>query len=141
MLHTFHRLPAASDDEAARTARWSLIRAVRAEAQKEIEAVRTEGKVGSSLQAEVTVKASGDKYAALASLGEDLRFVFITSQASIAEVASEAEEAIVVTPSTHQKCARCWHYRADVGRNPAHPELCGRCDDNLHGAGEHRTHA
>ncbi|KAF7599818.1 MAG: isoleucine--tRNA ligase [Candidatus Dactylopiibacterium carminicum] len=140
MLHSFHKLPqTASDSELE--ARWSLIRAVRAEVMKEIEAVRTAGQVGASLQAEITVQAAGDKYAALASLGEDLRFVFITSAAQVVQVASEADEKITVTPSTHQKCGRCWHYRADVGRNPAHPELCGRCDDNLHGAGEARSHA
>jgi isoleucyl-tRNA synthetase len=108
---------------------------------KVIEAVRAEGKVGSSLQAELTVAASGAKYRALSSLGEDLRFVFITSRAEVSEVASEADEKIVATPSTHQKCARCWHYRADVGINPAHPELCGRCDANLHGDGEPRQYA
>ena len=106
-----------------------------------IEAVRSAGQVGASLQAEITVHAAGDKYQALAALGDDLRFVFITSAAQVVAVSSEADEKIVVTPSSHQKCGRCWHYRADVGRNPAHPELCGRCDDNLHGAGEARSHA
>jgi isoleucyl-tRNA synthetase len=56
-------------------------------------------------------------------------------------VASEAEQGVSARPSTQVKCARCWHYRADVGSNPAHPELCGRCDSNLHGTGEVRTHA
>jgi len=140
MLHTFHSLPDTATD-ATVNARWAAIRTVRAEVMKEIEAIRTAGKVGSSLQAEVTVHASGEKFAALAALGDDLRFVFITSAAKAVEVASETEEKIVVTPSTYQKCSRCWHYRADVGRNPEHPELCGRCDDNLHGTGEVRSHA
>jgi isoleucyl-tRNA synthetase len=140
MLHSFHTLPEVAVDEAT-LARWKIIREVRAETMKVIEAVRTEGKVGSSLQAEVTVAASGDKFDALNALGDDLRFVFITSAASVTQVESEAEETIVATPSSHQKCGRCWHYRADVGRNPAHPELCGRCDDNLHGAGEVRSRA
>ncbi|GAB4059806.1 isoleucine--tRNA ligase [Uliginosibacterium sediminicola] len=140
MLHSFHTLPQLSVDEAL-IARWKIIREVRAETMKVIEALRTEGKVGASLQAEVTVAASGDKFAALNALGDDLRFVFITSAASVTQVASEAEEAIIATPSSYQKCGRCWHYRADLGRNPAHPELCGRCDDNLHGAGEVRSRA
>lgn len=140
MLHSFHQLPDAATD-AALNARWSAIRTVRAEVMKEIEAVRTAGQVGASLQAEVTVHAAGEKFAALASLGDDLRFVFITSAARAVEVSSEADEKISVTPSTYQKCGRCWHYRADVGRNPEHPELCGRCDDNLHGAGEVRSYA
>ncbi|HEX5125846.1 MAG TPA: isoleucine--tRNA ligase [Rhodocyclaceae bacterium] len=121
--------------------RWEIIRAVRADVLKQIEAVRTEGKVGSSLQAEVEVRASGEKYRALASLNDDLRFVFITSSAIVTKVANAADEQIGVAPSTHQKCARCWHYRADVGINAAHPELCGRCDSNLHGAGEMRRYA
>ncbi|MBS1210731.1 MAG: isoleucyl-tRNA synthetase [Proteobacteria bacterium] len=140
MLHSFHKLPELAIDEGL-AARWQLIRQVRAEVMKEIEAVRTAGQVGSSLQAEVTVHASGEKFTALAALGDDLRFVFITSAANLVQAASEADEKIVVTPSTYQKCGRCWHYRADVGRNPEHPELCGRCDDNLHGAGETRSRA
>ncbi|MBV8273606.1 MAG: hypothetical protein JO067_15170, partial [Cupriavidus sp.] len=48
---------------------------------------------------------------------------------------------VTVTPSQHAKCERCWHYRADVGHNPEHPMICGRCDSNLFGAGEHRSHA
>ncbi|NSL56690.1 isoleucine--tRNA ligase [Uliginosibacterium aquaticum] len=138
MLHAFHQLPELTTDEVL-VARWATIRTVRAEVMKEIEAVRTDGQVGSSLQAEVTVHASGAKFAALAALGDDLRFVLITSAVSVVEVRAETDEKIVVTPSGHQKCGRCWHYRADVGRNPEHPELCGRCDDNLHGAGEARS--
>jgi len=90
------------------------------------------------LQAEVEIKAAAAKYALLASLGDDLKFVLITSSAKVSEVVSEAEEAILVTPSTEQKCERCWHYRADVGSHPEHPGLCGRCVANLFGAGEQR---
>jgi isoleucyl-tRNA synthetase len=103
--------------------------------------VRTSGAIGSSLQAELTVKASGDKYRALASLEDDLKFVFITSQASVVEVAGEAEESVEVTPSAAEKCERCWHYRRDVGHDHAHPGLCGRCTSNLFGAGEARRFA
>ena len=71
--------------------------------------------------------------------GEDLRFVTITSRAALRAVSSEAEESITVTPSTHRKCDRCWHWRADVGRDAAHPTLCGRCLANLFGDGEPRT--
>ena len=55
------------------------------------------------------------------------------------QVASDADAGIVVTPSAHKKCERCWHYRDDVGHDAAHPELCGRCTSNLHGAGEARS--
>jgi len=140
MLHTFHALPA-QEGEAGLIARWETIRAVRGEVSKAVEAVRTEGKIGASLQAEVEIRAGSDKYDALASLGDDLKFVLITSAATLVKVATEADEAIVVTPTAQQKCERCWHWRADVGVNAEHPTLCGRCDSNLHGDGEVRTHA
>ena len=120
-------------------ARWTAIRAIRADVQKEIEAVRAAGQVGSSLQAEVEIRAAGDNFELLASLGDDLRFVLICSKATVVRVASDAEAGITVTPSSHKKCERCWHYRDDVGHDAAHPELCGRCTSNLHGAGEARS--
>jgi isoleucyl-tRNA synthetase len=109
---------------------------VRDLANRQIEALRVEGKVGSSLQATLRITASADDHALLASLGEDLRFVTITSQASLA--LGDAL-GIEVAPSSAAKCARCWHYRDDVGHDAAHPALCGRCTSNLYGAGEVRT--
>ena len=140
MLQAFHALPTI-EDEAKLVDDWSRIRAVRAEAMKVIEDRRSEGKVGSSLQAEVEVHAAGEAYDLLAALGDDLRFVLISSKAVLVRAASEGEAAVVAVPSAHAKCARCWHYRDDVGADAAHPELCGRCVSNLHGAGEPRTHA
>jgi isoleucyl-tRNA synthetase len=139
-LHTWPALPAMPDAEAL-LARWGEIRSVRAEVQKVLEALRAEGRIGSSLQAEVEVRASGDRHAALASLGDDLRFVLITSAARVSRVDSPSDETIVAVPSAHAKCERCWHYRADVGAAPAHPTICGRCVENLEGAGEPRSHA
>ncbi|HJV85452.1 MAG TPA: isoleucine--tRNA ligase [Noviherbaspirillum sp.] len=121
--------------------KFGVLRELRANVTKQLEEVRVAGGIGSSLQAEVEIKASGDKYALLNSLDDDLKFVFITSQAKVTKVASEAEEAVIVTPSTNQKCERCWHYRADVGSHPEHPGLCGRCVSNLFGSGETRTFA
>lgn len=77
----------------------------------------------------------------LANLGDDLRFVLITSHVTIHRAASEADERIKVIPSMHPKCERCWHYRADVGSDPLHPPLCGRCVSNLFGDGEARKYA
>jgi isoleucyl-tRNA synthetase len=74
-------------------------------------------------------------------LADDLRFVMITSSAKVYKVATEAQQKIVVKPSTHVKCDRCWHYRADVGADSLHPQICGRCVRNLFGTGEFRTHA
>ena len=93
------------------------------------------------MQAEVELRAAGPKAALLRSLGDDLRFVLITSQAKVTPVATEEDEAIVVTASNATKCERCWHWRNDVGADPAHPSLCGRCVANLFGAGEPRTAA
>ncbi len=119
-------------------AKWRRILAVRAAVQKELEAVRQSGAIGSSLQAEVTINAPAADLAALTTLGDDLRFVTITSAATAipGDVLS-----VRVTPSTHPKCERCWHWRADVGADTAHPTLCGRCVANLFGAGEPRQFA
>jgi len=119
-------------------ARWSRIREIRDLANKEIEAVRAEGKLGSSLQANLTVTAPADDHALLQSLGEDLKFVFIASAITLHQGDALAVE---VTPSPDRKCERCWHWRADVGSDPAHPEICGRCVSNLFGTGEDRRHA
>jgi isoleucyl-tRNA synthetase len=119
----------------ALVAKWNRIHEVRDLANKEIEAVRTEGKVGSSLQAVLDITASADDHALLASLGDDLKFVTITSVARLLEGAGLS---VKVTPSTATKCERCWHYRDDVGHDAAHPTICGRCTSNLYGAGESR---
>ncbi|MFT3757759.1 isoleucine--tRNA ligase [Thauera sp.] len=140
MLHTFHALPA-QEGEAGLIARWETIRAVRAESLKVIEALRTEGKVGSSLQAELSLALTADKFSAMASLGEDLRFVTMTSAATLSEAASVEDEGIAATPSEAQKCERCWHYVESVGKHAEHPTLCGRCVSNLFGEGETRRHA
>ncbi|MEK7439070.1 MAG: isoleucine--tRNA ligase [Pseudomonadota bacterium] len=138
--HTWDEFPA-TDYSQPLLERWGSIRAVRAEVQKQLEEARSAGKIGSSLQAEVEIRASGDRLALLQSLDNDLRFVLITSSATLTPVATAAEEALIVSPSAQAKCERCWHYRADVGADAAHPGLCGRCVSNLYGAGEARAHA
>jgi len=99
-----------------------------------------QGLIGSSLQAELDIHAEGPVYASMKRLGDDLRFVFITSRATVHE-RQGAGITVDVTPSAHTKCERCWHYRPDVGGDPAHPSLCGRCVANLFGAGEPRQYA
>jgi isoleucyl-tRNA synthetase len=120
--------------------KWKTIKDVREQANKEIENKRTEGLVGASLQAELIIHCDGATYDALASLGDDLKFVFITSKVSLVKVAG-AGLTVEVKASEATKCERCWHYSDDVGHNPAHPTLCGRCDSNLHGEGEVRHFA
>jgi len=130
-----------ADYETHLKSKWENIRAIRAEAAKEIEVVRGTGKVGSSLQSELAFYVPQAMFDVLSSLGDDLRFVMITSSATVNLVASEAEQKIVVTPSAHEKCARCWHYAADVGSIAEHPTICGRCNTNLSGKGLSRQYA
>ena len=137
---TLWSFPQVPDGEAL-LAKYAQLREVRAEVTKQLEEVRASGAIGSSLQAELAIKAAGDKYALLASLEDDLKFVFITSQASVEQVADAASEAVTVTPSEADKCERCWHYRRDVGHDHAHAGLCGRCTSNLFGSGEARRYA
>ena len=141
---TWHVYPEVADAEAL-LAKWARLRTWRGEVMRAIEGVRSTGAIGSSLQAEVDVAADGTLFEDLASLGDDLRFVLITSAARLreaedGEVGAEdsATGRITVTPSTHSKCGRCWHWRADVGHDPAQPELCGRCTGTLCGAAEPR---
>jgi isoleucyl-tRNA synthetase len=120
-------------------AKWDRIREIRSEVTKAIEIEREAGHIGSSLQAELTIKVDDVDFAILHSLEDDLRFVTITSSANI-ELSSAGLE-VLVRASQYKKCGRCWHHTADVGVDPAHPELCGRCVSNLFGAGEQRAFA
>ena len=129
--------------------RWKMLRGLRSDLLKQLEVLRVGGSIGSSLAGEVELYANGESREFLDSFGDDLRFVFITSQA---RVTGEAPADAVVTAgmpgvrirvaaSPHSKCERCWHYRGDVGGNAEHPALCGRCVSNLFGDGEPRAHA
>jgi isoleucyl-tRNA synthetase len=140
-----HQLP--SDAEQLR-GRWKKLRELRSDVLKQLESLRAAGKVGSSLQGEVDLYANGESSEFLRSFADDLRFVFITSQARVKDgPAADAvgtalpDVSIRVYPSTHAKCERCWHYRPEVGADQQHPALCGRCVANLYGAGEPRQYA
>ena len=135
----WYELPVSGLSE-SEVAQWQAVLEVRALANKAIEEQRAQGLVGSSLQSELDIHASGATYQALARLGDDLRFVLIVSRATLHEL-TDGDVRIKVTPSPHAKCERCWHYRADVGADAAHPTICGRCVSNLFGAGEARSHA
>ena len=144
---TWYALDLPRDADALR-GRWSQLRALRSDVQKALEALRTTGQIGSSLAGEVDLYAQGEAHELLASLGDDMRFVLITSRASLHAGAGGSATSnglpgvgIGVSASTHVKCERCWHYRADVGGNAGHPLLCGRCVSNLFGPGESRDHA
>ncbi|MBV8030150.1 MAG: isoleucine--tRNA ligase, partial [Betaproteobacteria bacterium] len=132
-FQTLHDLPGVPG-EAGLLDKWRRIRELRDPVRKQIEELRVAGRVGSSLQAEVEIGAPGAEYEALASLGDDLKYVLLTSAA---RVFPSGEHETKVRASEHPKCERCWHYRADVNDEG----LCGRCVSNLKGPGERREHA
>ncbi|WP_043308921.1 isoleucine--tRNA ligase [Pseudomonas sp. ML96] len=128
---------------------WEQLTAVRAAVNKELENLRNSKAIGGNLQAEVTLYGDDALQQSLAKLDDELRFALITSAATIAPLADAPADAVVtevsglklkIVKSAHAKCGRCWHFRADVGSNAAHPELCERCVSNIEGAGEVRKH-
>jgi len=133
---------------------WGEVIEVRDAVNKELERLRNAGEIGANLQAEVSLYCGRELHDRLASLGDELRFVLITSTAELALVTGEPpaeamhytlengdELWVAVAASAHRKCTRCWHYREDVGSHAEHPELCGRCVDNVAGEGETRSFA
>ena len=134
-IETYAELPA---PDGALLTKWLRIRELRDAVNKDIEALRAAGQVGSSLQANVALQVNAADHTLLASLGADLKFVLITS--AIELIAGNNLQASVKA-SSEQKCERCWHYRSDVGSDPAQPTICGRCTSNLSGPGEVRMFA
>jgi isoleucyl-tRNA synthetase len=129
---------------------WSRLLSVRAEIGRRLEHARKAGAVGGSLDAEVDLYCEPPFHDSLAKLGDELRFLFITSDARLNAAESAVADAVgtdvpglrlAITPSARAKCVRCWHHRADVGSDSRHPELCGRCVENVEGAGETRRFA
>ena len=129
---------------------WQQVMAVRIAVSKELEKSRAKGDIGSSLNAEVELYCKPKFFDALNQLADELHFIFITSNASVMAEQFSPEDAIQteiegvklkVIVSGHKKCVRCWHQRYDVGEHADHPELCGRCVENVAGAGEHRQYA
>ncbi|TLP59968.1 MULTISPECIES: isoleucine--tRNA ligase [Pseudomonas] len=129
---------------------WDRVMAVKAAVNKELENQRTAKVIGGNLQAEVTLFAEDGLTADLNKLGDELRFVLITSAASVVPFVQAPADAVTteveglklkIVKSGHAKCGRCWHFRADVGSHPEHPEICARCADNISGSGEVRHYA
>jgi len=131
---------------------WERVIAVRVAVSKELEKLRVGGAIGSSLDAEVDLYADAETVGLLRALEDELRFVLITSYARVHDAADRPGEAVEAdlpglqlwlraAPSEHAKCVRCWHHREDVGVDHEHPQLCGRCVENVAGAGEQRRYA
>jgi len=129
---------------------WGLVLETRETVSKELERLRVAGGIGSSLDAEVNLYCGQELFEQLDKLGDELRFVFITSGAKVFRDTEKTDDAVnftlstnddvwvAVVPSAHAKCVRCWHHREDVGSHAEHPELCGRCIENVDGNGETR---
>jgi isoleucyl-tRNA synthetase len=137
-FHTWKDVLPPDEGGAERSAKWKRLREIRAEVQKNLEDLRQSGGIGSSLAADVVIAAPEGDRILLESLEDDLRYVFITSTASVEPGAGLAVRA---TASTRTKCERCWHFRDDVGSDARHPSICARCASNIEGPGEVRTHA
>jgi len=122
---------------------WASIRQIREMVSKRLEEKRVAGEIGSSLAAELDIYLSPSSrlYEIFNKFEDDLRLVFITSRATLHAGNEGSPIQILVTPSAHAKCERCWHYRDDVGADVQHPTLCGRCVSNLYGSGEARKYA
>lgn len=134
----------------ARAERWRRIISVRDAVSRQLEQLRVAGAIGSSLDAEVDIYCNAEVKAVLDGLEDELRFVCITSYANVCSDSDRPATAVAtdmeglwlqVSASGHAKCIRCWHHREDVGSNAEHPELCGRCVENVAGAGEVRKYA
>lgn len=134
---------------------WNKLLAVRGEAAKQIELLRADGKVGSSLQTRITIYATEELCKELSMLEDELRFVLLSSYAEVKPFV-ERDDALeihelngekflvavdVLSDEEYKKCVRCWHHREEVGHNHEHPELCDRCIENVTTAGEVRHYA
>ncbi|HRD65378.1 MAG TPA: isoleucine--tRNA ligase [Candidatus Competibacter sp.] len=148
----YNGLFAAGDNDPFGATYWERLLGVREAISKELEKLRVAGGIGSGLDAEVDLYCDGALAADLGKLADELRFFLITSYARLHPLAAKPAEAVEVqingqplairvSPSAHAKCVRCWHHREDVGQHSEHPELCGRCVENVAGSGEIRRYA
>ncbi len=138
-------------DEPMNDAFWADLLKVRGEVNKAIEQARSDKRIGGALEATVTLYAEPELGAKLQALGDELRFVLLTSGATVADYATASDEAqqsdllkglkIVLHKAEGEKCPRCWHYTTDIGQNPEHADVCGRCYSNVAGDGEVRKFA
>ena len=143
-------LPRLADDSGLGADFWLEVIAVRDAVNRHLETLRASGAMRGSLDADVTLYCEDDLAQRLAKLGDELRFVLITSEARLAPLAEAPEDAaetelgglrVYAVAAESEKCERCWHRRGDVGSDSAHPTLCARCVTNVEGPGEERRFA
>jgi isoleucyl-tRNA synthetase len=150
LLATWWGLPEA---KAAGDVDWDAVIALKTDVARELERLRAAGALGAPLEAGVDVYLDEAQHRRMAAIGDELRFVLITSRARLRAASGRPVDAVPATSVAKEgawisvavldapKCARCWHRREDVGSDPRHPEICGRCVSNLEGPGEARHHA
>jgi len=147
----FDGLFSLEDNQPMNDSYWAELLKVRGEVNKVIEQARADKRIGGSLEASVTLYADADLATKLTSLGEELRFVLLTSGAKVADYAQATYDAqqsdvvkglkIALQKAEGEKCPRCWHYTSDIGQNAEHADVCGRCVSNVAGSGEQRKFA
>lgn len=127
---------------------WAKVIETRAAVSRELEKLRVAGDIGGSVDAAVTLYCDPTLLQILGKLGDELRFVLITSSATAQPMtektgAVDISESLAIhaTAASGAKCIRCWHHRKDVGDNTEHPELCQRCVLNIGPVGEQRLYA
>jgi isoleucyl-tRNA synthetase len=152
LFNQWYEFPAEVADKKVNAERWILIANIRQAVAKQLEQLRVAGSIGSSLDAEVNLFLPEKAMQMLSSINDELRFVLITSEAKINDWSDRADAkeielsdgskiAVTVRKADGEKCARCWHVRADVGSDKNHPLICHRCVENVDGLGEIRSFA
>jgi isoleucyl-tRNA synthetase len=148
-LETWYTLPEVPRDDIA----WDKLLELRSDVLRELEKLRDAGTIGAPLEAQVDVYATPAQFASINALHDELRFLFITSEARVHQVEAPPANAVpaageglegvwlLVQETEAPKCVRCWHRRTDVGSHEGHPELCDRCYTNITTSGEKRRYA
>jgi isoleucyl-tRNA synthetase len=147
---SYYPLPVAADEAFSNQA-WDTVIKVRDAVNKSLEAARADGLVKAGLDANLVLYADDKTAKVLTAFGDELRFVLISSEATVKPVADKTSTAVAselgdglwidINVASDAKCERCWHRRPDVGQHAAHQTLCGRCIENIDGSGEHRLFA
>jgi isoleucyl-tRNA synthetase len=128
-------LEALQDAELA--ARWDRLVAIREQVLAEIEPLRKNKQIGSSLQAKVVLSASQSELALLEHHRRDLPMLFIVSDVEVrpapadVEAHLEARPRVTIERAGGVKCERCWRYVPAVSSDPARAGLCARCQEAL----------
>lgn len=152
LFEQWYDIPQITDNSQWSDENWELIREIRTANTKLLEQLRINGDIGSSLDASVDIYVKDETHQQLKAINNELRFVLITSGARILPLSEKPDDAqecfledgavyIVAEVASGEKCVRCWHKRESVGTNKEHPELCGRCIENIEGQGEVRIYA